>query len=295
MNNFSMRNLNISKHAYLKGVLLHFLVFVLLVFFIVSCSVERKVIKAPLKEYGVDTIFKRLKKNEFKFESLSANFNAEIEINQKKNSFKGILRIRKDSAIWISVTPVLGIEVARLLVTNDSVKMMNRLNSTYFTGNFKLINKLFNADIDYDMFQSFLVGNDFTYYENGVSGKFKANIENKQYHLSTAERRKLKKYSKSKEDIDRLFIQNLLLDPETFKINALTIKEKKFKDENRKLEVRYNDFRLVENQLFPYHLEVEISDKEQKVILKIDFSKLVLNTHQNFPFTISSKYQKIEK
>ena len=128
---------------------------------------------------GLSSIFLKKKVN-FRERMECSN----CHLNQRMRSAVGLvdsLLKRKDSAIWISVTPVLGIEVARLLVTNDSVKMMNRLNSTYFTGNFKLINKLFNADIDYDMFQSFLVGNDFTYYENGASGKFKANIENKQY------------------------------------------------------------------------------------------------------------------
>ncbi len=260
-----------------------------------SCSPARQTIREPLKNYGVDYLFENLKKNEFKFDWLNANFSATIEINKNTNSFNGLLRIRKDSAIWISITPALGIEVARLLVTNDSVRMINRLNTTYFIGDYKLINKMFNADIDFDMFQSFLIGNDFSYYENGVSGKFRANIENKVYHLFTAERRKLKKFIKSKDDADRIFIQNIRLIPETFKISELTIKEKKFYDDNRKLDVHYKDFRLIENQQFPYHLDVEITDKEQQVKVTIDFSKISVNVPQNLPFTISSRYQKIEK
>ena len=262
---------------------------------LVSCNPVRKIIKVPIKEHGVDYLFENLKKNEFKFDWISANFNADIEIDNKKNSFRGILRIKKDSVIWISITPGMGIEVGRLMVTNDSVKLINRLNSTYFIGNFNHIKKILNADIDFDMFQSLLTGNDFAYYENGVAGKFKANIENQQYHLTTAERSKLRKYIKSTADADRLFIQNILLSPDNFKITGLSIKEKKLKDDNRKLVVTYDDFRQLDNQLFPYHLNVDVFDKDKDIKLSINFTKVVSNVPQSFPFNISTKYQKIEK
>jgi len=267
----------------------------LLCLVMVSCNPVRKIIKAPIKEHGVDYLFENLKKNEYKFDWISANFNADIEIDNKKNSFKGIIRIKKDSVIWISITPGMGIEVGRLMVTNDSVKLINRLNSTYFTGNFSHINKILNADIDFDMFQSLLTGNDFAYYENGVAGKFKANIENQQYHLTTAERSKLRKYIKSTAEADRLFIQNILLSPDNFKITGLSIKEKKLKDDNRKLVVTYDDFRQLDNQLFPYHLNVDVFDKDKDIKLSINFTKVVSNVPQSFPFNISNKYQKIEK
>jgi len=285
------RRLQHTKIVYTTGFLFLFVVLLLLA----GCSVQRKAIKEPLKEYGVDYLFDNMKKNEFKFEWLTANFSAEIEIDKKKNSFKGMIRIRKDSAIWISITPALGIEVGRLMITNDSIKLLNRLNSTYFIGDFKKINKILSADIDLDMLQGFLAGNDFTYYENGELGKFKANIENKEYHLSTAERRKLKKHIRSTEDADRLFIQNIWLKSDSFKITSLSIKEKKLKEDNRKLVVFYDDFRQLDNQLFPYHLLVEIFDKEEPIKININYYKITTNIPQTFPFTISSKYQRIEK
>ena len=72
-----------------------------------SCFTERKVIKEPIKEDGVDYIFSKLKENELKYNDLSLRFDAELILDKNKNSFKGSIKIRKDSAIWISISPLL--------------------------------------------------------------------------------------------------------------------------------------------------------------------------------------------
>ncbi|MCB0807539.1 MAG: DUF4292 domain-containing protein, partial [Bacteroidales bacterium] len=97
-------------------------------------------IKEPIKEYGADYLFDKLKENELKFEWFSAKFNLDLIIDKKKNSFRGQLRMRKDSAIWVSFSPALGIEMARLLITEDSVKFINRINKTYFAGDYRVVN-----------------------------------------------------------------------------------------------------------------------------------------------------------
>ena len=116
----------------------HFRLLILLLlapfFFITSCSPARKVMKAPIKEEGADFLFAKLKEKELKFDWFSAKFSAEYSNKGKENSFSGQIRIRKDSLIWISLTPMLGIEAVRLMISQDSVKLMNRLNDTYFIG-----------------------------------------------------------------------------------------------------------------------------------------------------------------
>ena len=107
---------------------------------IISCNTQRQIIKDPIKEKGADFLFQQLKKNEFKFSGLNIKFNAEVSFNKNDNSFSGNLRIRKDSAIWISISPALGIEAFRILITNDSAKLLNRLNTTFFAGDLKYIN-----------------------------------------------------------------------------------------------------------------------------------------------------------
>lgn len=254
----------------------------------ISCKSTRSVIKKPLKEYGAGYLFEKLLENQFKFDFLTAKFNLDIIINGKKNSLNGQIRIRKDSAIWISLTPGLGVEIARILITNDSVKYMNRLKKTYFLGDSRFVKDFLNSNVDYDVIQSLILGNDLTYYDNG---KFHASYDSKEYHLVTAGRRKLKKYVKTADDASRIFIQNIYLNPETFKITQMKIKETV--EESRKLEAEYTDFRNLDGQLFAGTIFYELSaDKPIDVILK--YSKISVDKPKKFPFKIPSKYTRIQ-
>jgi len=267
----------------LSGILL----LLFLSFLVTSCKSTRKIIKEPIKEEGASFLFSKLKENEFQFEWFSAKFSLDLVIDKKKNSFRGQVRMRKDSAIWVSFSPALGIEMARLLITNDSIKFINRLNKTFFTGDYQLASRFLGTNVDYDVLQSILLGNDLTYYEDG---KFRVSYDSKEYHLVTAGRRKLKKYVKTREDAERVYIHNIYLNPETFKITKIKIKE--LTKESKKLDAFYSDFQLFGGQLFPQHVMFDIS-ADNPVKVDVFYSKIKLDTPQIFPFKISTKYERI--
>ena len=52
--------------------------------------------------------------------------------------------------------------------------VINRLNKSYFTGEYALIDSLLHTTIDYHLLQSMLVGNDLTQYD---VNKFKSFIK----------------------------------------------------------------------------------------------------------------------
>ena len=141
-----------------------FLIFLSPLFLFISCSPSRKVMKAPIKEAGADFLFNKLKEKELKFDWFSAKFSADYANKGKKNSFGGQIRIRKDSLIWISLTPMLGIEAVRLMISQDSVKLINRINDTYFTGDYEYVNQFLNTNLDFDLLQDILLGNDLHFY-----------------------------------------------------------------------------------------------------------------------------------
>ncbi|MEZ5196431.1 MAG: DUF4292 domain-containing protein [Bacteroidales bacterium] len=156
----------ISKGLFSRS-FISFLAFIVFISLTTSCKTNRSVIKEPIKEYGADYLFEKLKENELKFDWFTAKYNLDLIIDKKKTSLSGQLRVKKDSVIWISFSPALGIEMARLLVTTDSVKFINRINKTYFEGDYRLVNDFLDSNVDFDVLQSILLGNDLTYYEDG--------------------------------------------------------------------------------------------------------------------------------
>lgn len=255
---------------------------------ITSCTASRKVMKAPLKEMGAEYLFKKLKENELRFDGFSAKFSAEYENKDQSNSFSGQIRIRKDSLIWMSFSPVLGIEVFRMMVTQDSIKFINRLNNTFFAGDYNYVNQFLKTNIDYDILQSFLIGNDLSFYE---AGKFKASVDADGYKLSTAERMKLKKFVRNSQENLRILIQNLWIEPVNFKITRADVKE--IRKENIKLTAQYSSFEKIDDQLFPKEMTFDIS-AENKLHVNVTFSKINLNASLSFPFKIPQSFREVK-
>jgi len=261
--------------------------FVVMVF-LAACGTHRTAIKRPLKEAGAHYLIDQLNENELEFEWFSAKYSAEQIYNKKKTSFKGQVRIARDSLIWISVSPALGIEMARLLISNDTVKMLNRFEDNYFISDFGYINRMLNHALDFDMLQAFITGNDFSFYEDG---KFKATVDDDEYKLMTLGRHKLKKYVRENEEGNIIPIQNIWLDPESYKITRVVIKE--IVDENRKFEAIYSEFELYEDQLFPKKAIFNIESYDNKMTITVDYGKVTIDQPLRFPYRVPDKYERI--
>lgn len=261
----------------------------LLLSMLLSCKTSRSTYKQPIKEEGPDYLFEQLSKNELHFDWFMAKFKTDYRHGKKTTEFKGQIRIRKDSVIWVSFSPMLGIEAARLIITNDSVKFMDRINKIYFKGDYKFVNNYLNTNVDFDILQALVIGNDFQFYEKT---RFRASIDSREYRLSTAERQKLKKYVKEYDNPPQVYIQTIWLDPETFKITKVSLKE--IQKENKKLDAYYGGFQMVENQLFPFTMLFELSKNvEEKIDVDIKCTKIKINEPLSFPFTIPDKYERV--
>lgn len=267
------------------------LLYITLAFLVIlsSCVTKRSIIKAPIKEKGESYLFDKLKENELKYTSFSAKFTAEYEKNRKRTNISGLIRISKDSLIWASITPILGIEALKLSISLDSVKVINRIDGTYLIKDFSFINDMLNRNLDYDMLQSLITGNDFSIYDNS---SFKAGMDNKEYKLSTFNRKRLRKLSKLNDSLKTTIpLEHINLDPETFKISKVIIKE----SENtiRSFEATYSNHTIIDKQLVPQTVIFTINDGNNKIKITLKYSKIQINPTQNYPFNINTKYKRV--
>jgi len=270
------------------------LVQLILLVFVVSgfwaCTGSRKAVKEPIKVQGTEFLTNKLKEHELKFNQFSAKFSVTYQIDHKKTSVSGNLRMDYDSIIWISITPALGIEAVRFMLTPDSIKYINRLSNTYFIHDFAYINQLLNKTLDYDMAQAFLIGNDFSLYE---SNTFKASVENQQYKLSTVNRRKLRRYVRRSEDDINIPIQSIWLDPDNFKIMKVLLKEAE--RDSRKFIATYGEFDDVDGKLIPTNLDFKVETDDKKIRIQLKYSKIQLEQEQTYPFRIPESYTEIKE
>lgn len=82
-----------------------------------------------------------------------------FESDKDKQNFSINFRLRKDSVIWASINaPIIG-EVARAIITPDSVKAIERINKKLFLYSYNDIQKLINLEVDFATLQELIVGN----------------------------------------------------------------------------------------------------------------------------------------
>lgn len=244
--------------------------------------------KCKLDYKSSKTLSKHVKENSFFYTWINAKANVETNIDGKEESFDIKVKIRKDSAMLISIQYLLGLEVAKVLITRDSVKLVNYINKSYFKGDFAYINQLINTDLDFDLLQAVMFGNSAEFLDEEIRLKPFADRQSCHYLLSTERKRKLKKILEG--DSVRHELQVLTINPDNFKII-----NNEFVDptNNRKFIAQYSNFTLKDSVYAPYHVDIDIQ-AEKKAKVKIDYVRIEKNTVQKLTLNIPSKYDAIQ-
>jgi len=88
---------------------------------------------------------------------LNAKGKAQINMKGNKQGANISLRMRRDSIIWVTAG-LLGVEGVRAVLTPDSVRVVNKLEKTYFTGGYDYLSKLLNVPVSFAQMQALLLG-----------------------------------------------------------------------------------------------------------------------------------------
>jgi len=259
--------------------------------FLFSCKTTRKIVETPpapvkLKGEEVISVFDSVLSRQFNFEWLTAK--ATVDYTDKSgetNTFDVNLRVRKDSAIWISITPLLGIEAARVLINRDSLMILDRVHKKFSARDYNYLEELLKSDVNYDMIQAVIVGNYFPYLKNE---KLKSMYEDEPYIiLSTLNKRQAKRVQEEK-DPSKPIIQDFWIDG-NYRIAKSRITDDK---KDRWIEANYKNFMDVNSELFPGNLVVTISSASP-IIIKLEYTKVTANEEFTMPFSVPEKYERV--
>ncbi|MCE6990742.1 DUF4292 domain-containing protein [Dyadobacter sp. CY323] len=211
------------------------------------------------------------------FEYLTAK--SKVSFKSKSQDFDNTnvnIRMKKDSIIWISVTGV-GLEVARGIITPDSIIFMDKIHRDYFVFDYAQLSKQYNFDLNFALLQSVIIGN--LPFEQQPDGRFVK--ENDFYIL--------------KQEIERLQVDNYIAES-NLKLSRLKATE--IPTQNT-FTLDYEDFKEVSSFLFPFMSTINLnvkSAKDQQVRetnMRIKHSKVELVANSpGFPFKVPSGYKR---
>ena len=230
------------------------------------------------------TFTKKLKESYLKYEFLEMKFASRYKNGDSDLPIKGIIKIQKDSCIWVSIRPGLGIELARLLLTKDSIKFINRMKSEYFVEDYKYFEKQLNIKLDYKTIQAILTNEFFIYpakktYRSGLVG-FKLSKVTGKNILSKS--RNLNNYTE-KQEVSISSTNNKILSI----LSEMT-------RQKRKLDIKYSNFYKLNNTLFPKSIDVKIVESDKNITLDFTYNKITVDKAFKPSFKISPRYTKIK-
>lgn len=175
-----MKNVpNISNHARLKMGLntlfkLHktkaFVLFLLMIVLLPSACHRTKTITkspspikqevlttAPPVDAKADALLKQLKNNELPFSELALKLKTKVSSPDLNQSFTTNIRWKKHEKIWMSMS-IIGIEGARVLITKDSIKIMDKINNRYILKPLSYIKEKTLVDLSFTDIENLLLG-----------------------------------------------------------------------------------------------------------------------------------------
>jgi hypothetical protein len=114
---------------------------------------------AAVKANDKSSTLATIRSKQVTFNTFSGKAKTKLDINGNSNDVTLNIRINRDQKIWISITAIAGIEVARALITPDSIQVVNRLQSVYLKKPFSYIHSYASKQVNFKTVQSLLVGN----------------------------------------------------------------------------------------------------------------------------------------
>lgn len=278
---------------------------ILLIPVLFSCkSKEVIVTQEPLKERSQAFLIRHVDKNKFDFEWLGMKLDAEFTNGDEQQGFKATVRMRRDSAVSVSVSPALGIEVLRMIVDKDSLKMVSDIpgDRYVFLGSVDQLSDLAKIDLDLSTLQDLLVGNPI-----GLSheeGKMKSGIEKLDVEYYTLISRMSRRVRRATENQDSLQVvegrriskrledndwisSKFWIESNNYKIVKCELMDIRTK---RMVRIDYSDFDEEVPSHYPHKCMVQISDTKGNTSLEFKIIRLNTQNHYDFSFDYEKDY-----
>lgn len=219
----------------------------------------------------IGNVYQGMQRNMIDFETFAAKMKVDFQGSDgKKNDFNAFIRMKKDSVIWVSINALLGIEAFRVLITPDSVKVLNKLDKVVQLRSVNYLQEITKLPFGFKELQELIIGNPIYFDDHIVS------------------------YKKEPEAISILHVGEafrhlLTLRPDTFEIQHSKLDDKD-PTRARTADITYGDYEMKNNQPFSTFRKITLSEKS-KLDIEMKYRQFEFNVPLNFPFGVPKNYK----
>jgi len=210
--------------------------------------------------------------NNLDFHTFSGRAKAKLQWNDQAHDATLHVRVRRDQAIWLSVTAILGLEVARLLITPDSIRMLNKFQGEYMAKPFAYIHRYTSPAVDFGALQDLLLAN--------VSANL---LRTDNVQVASAEDEFIVVGQKG----ELAYQYRINAESRPFHFNV----EEAGRDQ--RLETHYADFAKTDGYNFPRSMALDIRAEDLLLKAQLTYSRVTFNEQLDMPFMVPGRYKEI--
>ena len=220
----------------------------------------------------IKTVLNKIDSNRVVYTTFNGKVNIDYQgMDDKSYNVNASIRMYKDSAIWISANAVLGIEAMRVLITKDSVKLLDKLNKSYTARSVDYLQEVTSLPLNLAILQDLIIGNAV------FVGQSPSAVSASAKTISVL-------------TIGEWFKNLLTVDAENFSLQHSKLDDVNMA-RNRTADLSYTDYETKKGFLFSTGRRITVTEKA-RLDIKLDFKQYNLNEEVSFPFSIPKNYDR---
>jgi len=220
----------------------------------------------------IQTVFNKIQGNRIDYKSFSSKIKVHYQGSDGKDyDFEANLIMYKDSVIWVRVNALLGIEAFRLLITPDSVKLINDLDKVVQLRSASYLQDVIHLPLSFGTLQDLIIGNPVYLDSNIVY------------------------YKKEQSHLFLMSIGSIFKNYVTLSSDNYSVQHSKLDDIDvtraRTCEITYSDYEPLNSSFFSAYRQVSVTEKSS-LDIQINFKQYSFNKQLPVPFRIPKNYKR---
>jgi hypothetical protein len=196
-----------------------------------------------------------------------------IDLKERKFNVNATCKIKKDSAIYLSIQPFMGIELFKAEITTDSIRVYDKMNRRFYVTDYGYFNNRFGVNVDFNSLQALLSAQFF-------------NVGKKAIQPDSCKLTTLPTGQNKIEFVNNNMVQSTDISA----LNLIEVVLLKGKNSNYQMQTNYTEYTKVNGVNFPQKISLQVSSQDMHASCEFSILRVEFNSNLIFSPTSPDKF-----
>ena len=201
----------------------------------------------------------------------------EFTMNERKVNVSATCKIQKDSVIYLSIQPFMGIELFKAELMRDSIRVFDKMNRKYYVTDYRYFTKRFGVEVDFNSLQALIFNQFFCINQKEIL------YDSCKLITLSSERYRIDYETPGMQQNTTISVDNI--------IQQVLLKAK---NSSYQLQTNYEDFIIKNGVNFPQKISILASNQKSSASCIFSILKVEFNTDIKFVPSNTDRYNRSE-